>query len=176
MRSLVPVLMLALALSGCVSDEEEPEDPLIAVCPQWVEGPYALEASAAVGDATEVTLAPERNGTLAAEFDGFPLDLYVLTVEASAPVTVQAATGDGRNLLLRDTSAPEPDSRPRLTVEGTAQVALYLTAVAHGTEADPSEAVLTLAPAEGTETAQVSITGTAWYRVCGAVGLPPQDR
>lgn len=174
MRSLVPVLLLVVLLSGCVADEEEPEDPLFAVCPQWVQGPYPLEATATAENGTTVRLAPEQNGSLVAEHDGFPLDLYVLTVEAGGPVAVRAATTDGRDLLLRDTAAPEPDSRIRIEVEDRAEVALYLTAVAHGTPAEPSGVVLTLEPV-GDGAPEVTVTGSPWYRVCGAV-LPAEGR
>lgn len=172
MRSLL-ALLLVLSLSGCVSDEEAPEDPLVGVCPQWIQGP-AVEGAATVenGSAT-VDLAPTRNGTLVAQHDGFPLDLYVLTVETTAPVRVRAETDGGRDLLVRDASAPEPDSRLGIDVEERGEVALYLTAVAHGTEPDPSGVRLTL---ESDGAAEVTVAGAAWYRVCGAVDLEAESR
>ena len=172
MRSLV-ALLLVLSLSGCVAEEEAPEDPLIRVCPQWIQGP-AVEGSASVQNGTAtLELAPTRNGTLVGEHQGFPLDLYVLTVDTTAPVRVRAATGDGRDLLVRDASAPEPDSRLSIEVEERGEVALYLTAVAHGTDPDPSAVRLTL---ESAGSADVTVTGAAWYRVCGAVGLEAERR
>lgn len=177
-RGAPPVRLLALSflvlmLAGCVADEKKAEDPLFAVCPQWIEG-GAVEGSVSLenGPAT-VTLAPEQNGTLAADLDGFPLDLYVFTVSTSSPVRVHAATTDGRNLLLRDASAAEPESRPSLTVQEEANVAVYLTAVAHGSTPDPSGVTLTL---EAEDPAEVTVSGTAWYRVCGAIGTQAQKR
>lgn len=163
--------LLMVVLAGCATEDEEPQDPLFSVCPQWIEGPYPMEQAGRVDGSASMTLEPMRNGSLAAEHDGFALDLYVLNVITDAPVTVSAATTDGRNLLVRDTHAGEPDSRPALTVNGATEIAVYLTAVSHGTEPDPTGLVLRL---EGD--ASVTVDARAWYRVCGAVVGAPAER
>ncbi len=170
----LPVALLVLSLSGCVAPEEAAEDPLVAVCPQWVEGPDAATGNAtAVPGGVALVLEPTRDGDLAALHDGFPLDLYVLEVRSEGPVVARAATTDGRNLLLRDAAAAEPDSRPSLAADGEASWAVYLTAVTHGTPADPSGVVLNLTADAPTE---VAVTATPWYRVCGAVVDAPEQR
>ncbi len=162
-RVLVASLILVL-FAGCVAEEEPTTDPLFAVCPQWISGP-SVSGNATAGPDAVLALAPQLdNGTTALEHEGFPLDLYVLDISTTAPVTVRIQTSEGRALLMRDATEDRPDSRPSLVVDGEQAVSVYLTAIEHGTLANPS-AIQVLAEGSG----DVSIKGTAWYRVCGAV-------
>ncbi len=163
MRLLVSLLVMVL-FAGCVAEEEKPDNPLFDVCPQWMEGP-AVSGNATLEQHGSLLLAPRaENGSLVASHHGFPLDLYVLDVETANPVTIRVQTELGRSLLVRDALAKEPDSRPSLVVDGQATVSVYLTAIQHGTAPDPSAIVLMM---EGS--GEVQVTGSAWYRVCGAV-------
>jgi hypothetical protein len=184
-RILAALPVLSLLLAGCALPEEEPGEPLLGVCPQWVEGPWQAAASAALpadgGNVTEV-FTPAANGSTVLQWNGFPLDRYRLVLAgvqvSNATLEVRAFAHDsGQQRAFLDFRDPErPMSVPVLSIGPDSDVVdqefdIYLTAVAHGTPADPQVLRLewTLSPRpSGDPRASVLYNVTAAYRVCGA--------
>lgn len=162
MRVLALLAVVAVALSGCTLPEEETQDPLFGVCPQWIPGPWNATVEAGPG---EQVLTPDP-----LELDGRPVDRYRIRFDAFAPNgTVQLrAYAEGRQIGIYDFRAPEVQVLPVLTLDAAEQAVghefdVILSDVAHGSEPAPSPLRL-----EWSGDFAATVTVTAHYRVCGA--------
>ena len=173
-------LLLLVLLAGCAfpnaDDDAEEPDPLFGLCPQWVQGPGGQTASFALGgNATERIL---ELGPAAQQHDGFPLDLYRITLtnlSVSGRLELRALDNASRHPGIRDYRQDAPQLVP---------VAVFTDGSAKGDEfevyLDPitGEGSSFLAPVrlrwtlDGTGSdAVVSFDVTYHYKVCGAGDL-----
>ncbi len=149
------LMLIVVALAGCVA-EEEPEGPgLIGVCPQWVPGDARFEASRA-GDDMVVEFAGNES------LGQYSLDLVVFTFTSDGPVTIRAAGPDGNRLLFRHAGS---DSAPSLVVDGEREAKVHLSPVEHGSTASPGPVTLRFEGAAG-----LQVIAEPFYKVCGVPG------
>ncbi len=184
-RVLIAVSLALVALAGCTAPDEEPQDPLFGVCPQWIGpderthvhftespfGDFGTPVTQAVDGAGNATYTPQsaRDGVVFAR-DDWPLDRYTVrfsNVSLDAPVEVRAfADGADRRIAFTDYRDPDaPSSLLFLTLEDGAEVELdvFLSPVAHGSDAAPDGLRLEWSDGSGT----MDVTVAPWFKVCG---------
>lgn len=166
--------LAALLAAGCTAPTESDPNPLLGLCPEWVQGPGEDPRTLEVGpDAREqsVDLAPPGNAT---EHRGRPLDLYRIRIdklEVAGGKLQLRAFAEGRQLNWRDYRAALPQSVPVLTLENATlaehEFDVHLSAIGQRDPAVPGPLTLQ-ARFEGEGTARIEYTVTFHYRVCGA--------
>lgn len=175
MHRAILLLLLLPALAGCVTpDDGGDTDPLLGVCPQWVEGDWTEDVRADLsGDASDSqTLAPPL------EQDGRPVDLYRFTFHNASidggPLELRAYADDAdRRLGILDYREPDgPRLLPVLTLGPDSDVVdqefqVILASLEHGSM--PAADALRLDWTLEGGSASLELHVTAHYRVCGAV-------
>lgn len=99
----VPAVILAFLVAGCAQPgDDEPDDPLFGLCPQWAQGPGGTTGSVQL--MREGSVAREL-GPAQEQYLERPLDLFRVTVEdidVSGVLELRAQAADGQRLTLRD--------------------------------------------------------------------------
>lgn len=181
MRLLAAVsIVAATLLAGCAfpnsEDDAEEPDPLFGLCPQWVQGGGAQSSGFHLGG--NVTQQAIELGPAAAEHQGFPLDLYRITLtnlSVQGRLELRAVDADGRGMGLRDFRLSSPQFTP---------VAVFTD---DGAKGEPFELYLDPVTGEGSSyrapvtlnwtlegdgaDALVTIDVSYHYKVCGAGDL-----
>lgn len=141
------IALLALALSGCVSDEEAGPD-LIGVCPHWEPG---TEFEVVANGTAEIGAAAELNGKT--------LDRYWLQItKVDGDVEMRVfANSTQRPIQMAESSVPVLRGGQELVGE---ILQISLTSPAHGTAANPGNITVEV-------NRPVVFTVTPMYRVCG---------
>lgn len=179
MRASAAATVLLLLLAGCAAPDEDEEDPLFGICPQWLHGPggqttgFRLAANG-TGNATDnATVQETELGPAAEEHQGHPLDLYRITLtklEVDGRLQLRAFDGDGKQLLVRDYRKETPQQVPVVVfTDGDAvdhEFEVFLGDVTGDDAGSPSPVTLrwTLDGAA----AEVGFDATFHYKVCGA--------
>lgn len=177
---LVGGLVLMVLLAGCAfpgsEDGEEEPDPLFGLCPQWVQGPGGQSAGFALGgNATERVV---ELGPAAREHEGFPLDLYRVTLtnlSVSGRLELRALDNESRQAPLRDYRQESPQIVPvAVFTDGSAkgdEFDVYLDPVTGEGSSFRSPVRLRWTLDGATSDAFVSFDVTYHYKVCGAGDL-----
>ncbi|MES2154630.1 MAG: hypothetical protein V4510_05785 [bacterium] len=178
MRLAVLVVLAALALPGCATDDATPQDPLFGLCPQWQDGPGQVVGAAALN--ASARQASEIVGPTSMTLDGHGFDMVRVRIDVMQvrggslhlrAFSTQANGTEGR-LAWRDFRPQVPTIVPELVFDGslneTAHVyEAYLTSITQAEAQRPAPVELRWS-LEGNGSAAVQYTITYHYRVCGA--------
>lgn len=171
MRPLAAVALLVL-LAGCAQPEDEDEDALLGVCPQWAQGPgeQAGGVTLSAGNAS----ASRELGPAEATHLGRPLDLYrvrVTGLDVDGRLELRAEAADGTRLNVRDYRIKATQGTqmvPVVELDASAEgkeFDLFLSPALHEGPAAPAPARLNLT-LDGAS-AQLQYAVTFHYKVCG---------
>lgn len=163
------VLAVAL-LAGCATPTDKPAaDPLLGLCPQWVQG--GGSESLGVHAADNATETRSLNAT-AATYQGRPLDLYRLRVDqltVGGRLELRAFAADGKQLAIRDYRQAAPQLVPVVVfTDGSAvghEFDVMLSPVSQNGTASPAPVELRFTAGGGA--GEATLTVTYHYKVCG---------
>lgn len=170
MRAL-PLVLAVLLLAGCAApgQENEEDDPLFGLCPQWVEGAGATTGTVELGEAKE---AKRELGPANATYLERPLDLFrikVTAVDVDGRLQLRATAADGQRLSLRDYRIGEPQMVPVANIDASAmdqEFDVFLSPVTH--DAPTADLPASLEWRLDGAHARVDYEVTYHYKVCGA--------
>ena len=183
---LWPIVLLTFLLAGCTLPEEEEVEPLLGVCPQWLDSEWTGTAGAALNASRPghtMVLVPLHNGTPVLSQDGQPLDRYTLRFTnlriSGGTVEVRAfldSTEAQRGILdHRDDdgtmSKPFLTFGPATNVTGV-EFEVFLSSIEHGStpQSDALRLTATFKPfVQEDGHASFGVLAKAGYRVCGAI-------
>lgn len=178
LRFVAALVAAASLLPGCVQPPEEEDDPLVGLCPAWLQGPGEARVAAGLGAARESNATAEPPGAAAANWShqGRILDLYQVTLDrvaAEGGAVEMRAYSEGRQLRLRDFREAEAQLKPVVVLgpgdEGR-EFDVLLSPLTEEAPPQPGPLELRWGFAAGSlvsATASVEATVTFHYRVCG---------
>lgn len=178
LASMVLLALLATGLAGCADEPEDEEDPLLGLCPQWMQGPGShpiimdLNTSRNV---REMLVFPDNDGQVLGEHQGRSLDLYRLSlaeVEVSGgTLELRAyANATGEQKAIRDYRLTRAQLQPSVRLDGEdagREFDVALTPITQETAPAP-DALRISWRLVGDGQASIRGTVTFHYRVCGA--------
>lgn len=160
-----------MVFAGCTAPGEDTPGPLFGVCPQWLDGDSQAQTLEVPGS---VTFAANQSVSHAGgnrSLDRF--HVHFENIETDGVLEVRAfAVTDGRVLRFTDWRDADGTRTPTFLAldssSGLVQVDIYLSDLAQGSTAQPTDIRIELTGQDGA-TGSMLVTATPGYRVCGAV-------
>ncbi len=185
MRRLGLLAAALVLFAGCAAPVDEEDDPLVGLCPAWLQGPGEAAAGAHLGPARNVSveIAPppgpdSSDPQVAAGYivDGRSLDLVRVRIAGLAAtdglVELRAHSGD-RQLVIRDYREETAQLKPSVVLgppDAGQEFDVLLSPITHGSAPQPGSVRLEWSfsgVSLDSATADVTATATFHYRVCG---------
>lgn len=170
-RRALPLLALfaVSALAGCTGGgEDADEDPLIGLCPQWVQGPGEQEGSLrlAGGNSTRQELGPANATHLDRRLDLYRVRIDVIDVDGSLQMIAESA--DGNRLAIRDYRRDDSQVVPAVNLGPDAENRDFDVLLSSLLEEGPvARTPVHLNFTLDGSSARVDYTVTFHYKVCG---------
>lgn len=161
-------LVTVLLLAGCAAPEEEEQDNLVGLCPQWMQAGGAQTGGLRINDngTARIELGPVN-----ATHRNLPLDLFrvqIVSFDGDGILRLRATDANGNRLSLRDYRADNLQVLPVVVVDAAAvghDFDIMLSPLLQDVPPAPLPASLNLT-LEGS-TAFVEYAVTYHYKVCG---------